>query len=459
MILDIFTEPETVTCVLCRATVSIRKGDKARFFNHISHDHEVHYNMNLFYVVSFLSQEQIETVIDIIDRVKDQSEESQEDDTLQESSELSEETADKVADQDEEEEAEAEERNIKKEEHFDDQGQEEVSEKEHSAPYLQIIKKHYQSTNFDLNNTKEGEEEVTTSCTEEASKKANDLLSPSKRKQKCSECNLFVSKKNMGIHMKSKHKAPTQANGHEVIPCSLCDKRLRRDNLKRHLNIVHKIGKAEQKKLNLDEIEGKKSPEKVSNCSAEKDVEIKRETLDFASIIINKIKANESPKKEGNTSVRKCKLCSKIIKRTYYRRHLRRHKNDKSKANHNESKILQNAGTCGGANGLEAVSCELCMLSFSKRKFLLAHLNKIHEGDVSLLDENLKALFSKDECKFDCKECSLKFINESCLSHHVKRKHGTGSFACEFCGFKLSSDVRRKHHQSICMVAPENQSV
>ena len=461
MILDIFTKPETVTCVLCRARVSIKKGDKARFFNHISHDHEVHYNMNLFYVVSFLSQEQIETVIDIIDRVKDQSEESQEDDTLQEPSELSEEVADKVADQVEEEEIE--EVNIKKEKHLNNQGQEEVSDEEHSPPYLQIIKKHYQSTNFDQDNTKElqGKEKSITSCTEEASEKATDLLSPSKRKQKCSECNLFVSKKNMGIHMKSKHKPPTQANGHEVIPCSLCDKRLRRDNLKRHLNIVHKIGKAEQKKLNLDEIEGKKSPEKVSNFSTEKDVEleIKRETLDFASIIINKIKANESPKKEGNTSVRKCKLCSKIIKRTYYRRHLRRHKNDKSKAKHSESKILHNAGTLGVVTGLEAVSCELCLLSFSKRKFLLAHLNKIHEGDVSLLDENLKALFSKDECKFDCKECSLKFINESCLSHHVKRKHGTGFFACEFCGFKLSSDVRRKHHQSICMAAPENQSI
>ena len=36
MMLDIFTEPDTVTCILCRATVSIRKGDKARFFNHIS---------------------------------------------------------------------------------------------------------------------------------------------------------------------------------------------------------------------------------------------------------------------------------------------------------------------------------------------------------------------------------------------------------------------------------------
>ena len=63
MMLDIFTEPQTVTCILCRATVSIRKGDKARFYNHISHDHEVHYDMDLFYVVSFLNMDQKKTFL------------------------------------------------------------------------------------------------------------------------------------------------------------------------------------------------------------------------------------------------------------------------------------------------------------------------------------------------------------------------------------------------------------
>ena len=232
--------------------------------------------------------------------------------------------------------------------------------------------------------------------------------------------------------------------------------------MKRHLNIVHKIGKAEQKKLNLDEIEVKKTPEKVLNTDREKSLDIKRESIDFASIIINKIKANESPKKEGTTSLRKCKLCSKIVKRTYYRKHLRRHKNDKSNAKHMHNEKIksgQNAVSLSGANEKQDVNCELCLLSFSKRKYLLPHLNNVHENDLMLLDENLKAKFSNEECKFGCKECSLNFINESCLSYHVKRKHGTGSFACEFCNIKLSSDVRRKHHQTICMEAPENRSL
>ena len=68
MQLDVFTAPQAVTCVLCRATVSVRKGDKARFFNHISHDHEVHYDMELFYVLSYLGDTQREAAVTIINQ-------------------------------------------------------------------------------------------------------------------------------------------------------------------------------------------------------------------------------------------------------------------------------------------------------------------------------------------------------------------------------------------------------
>ena len=63
-----FMAPQAVTCVLCRATVSVRKGDKARFFNHISHDHEVHYDMELFYVLSYLDEKEKETVVSLINQ-------------------------------------------------------------------------------------------------------------------------------------------------------------------------------------------------------------------------------------------------------------------------------------------------------------------------------------------------------------------------------------------------------
>ena len=71
-----FSPPPSLTCILCRATISIRKGDKARFFSHISHDHEVHYDMDLFFVVSFLSEAQKETVINIISKKFDRKDKS-----------------------------------------------------------------------------------------------------------------------------------------------------------------------------------------------------------------------------------------------------------------------------------------------------------------------------------------------------------------------------------------------
>ena len=422
MMLDVFTEPDTVTCILCRATVSIRKGDKARFFNHISLDHEVHYDMELFYVVSFLSQDQIETVIDIIsDKVKGQTEDAQEDVTLEEACDLS-------------EESEAEhklEENIKREKAFDnhvESTKESFNEEPSSPSYLQIIQKHFENTNNKANTSPDIRGDETASNSNEKAVKPNgadDLQSLPKKEEE-----------SLKAKEASKKKLKPQANRHEVIPCSLCDKRLRRDNLKRHLNIVHKIGKAEQEKLNLDDIEGTETPNNLKDNAETQEPVIKKEKLDFASIIINKIKANESPKKQNTSSFKKCKLCSKMIKRSYYIRHQRRHKKEQKKS---KPDAYEN-----GANEMKAVTCELCCLSFSRRERLLVHLKNIHENEVNLLDKNLLPKFTKEECNFDCKECALKFISETSLSYHVKRKHGTGSFVCEYCSFKLCSEVRRK---------------
>ena len=72
MRLNIIGEPDKVTCILCRATVSHRNGDKARFLKHISLDHEVHYDTDLIYVVSFLSNDQKNMLINLIsEQIKD----------------------------------------------------------------------------------------------------------------------------------------------------------------------------------------------------------------------------------------------------------------------------------------------------------------------------------------------------------------------------------------------------
>ena len=119
--------------------------------------------------------------------------------------------------------------------------------------------------------------------------------------------------------------------------------------------------------------------------------------------------------------------------------------------------VEHHAVTWAGGNQKKSISCQLCCLSFSSRNKLTIHLNNIHEKEGHLLDENLKPKFSKEECTFDCKECDLKFISQTSLNYHVKRKHGTGSFKCDFCGFKLSKPEALKHHQTICKAATDNK--
>ena len=63
-----FSAPPRVTCILCRATISVRKGDKARFFSHISHEHEVHHDMELLYALSYMTEKEKDTVICMMDK-------------------------------------------------------------------------------------------------------------------------------------------------------------------------------------------------------------------------------------------------------------------------------------------------------------------------------------------------------------------------------------------------------
>ena len=59
-------KPPIVICVLCRGSVSIRKGDRTRFFNHIINDHEVHYDMELFFALCYLDKEEKETFVNVV---------------------------------------------------------------------------------------------------------------------------------------------------------------------------------------------------------------------------------------------------------------------------------------------------------------------------------------------------------------------------------------------------------
>ena len=61
-----FTEPATVVCILCRATISVDKGDRTRFLNHILHDHEVHFDRELLFALSYMNEVEKGSIVGIM---------------------------------------------------------------------------------------------------------------------------------------------------------------------------------------------------------------------------------------------------------------------------------------------------------------------------------------------------------------------------------------------------------
>ena len=272
MMLDVFTQPDTVTCVLCRATVSIRKGDKARFFNHISLDHEVHYDMELFYVLSFLNMEQKKTVIDIINEmllspveninVDERNITETEDENNGETSEVM--TTDETL-------SEAV-------QNGDDSSSLPTSDNK-SSSYLQIIQKFYENSKKEKETDGNVYDTNVDKSVEVNKSKPVEEMSPSKRKEKCTVCDIMVSRKNMRIHMRVRHKAESGSSADlglsefgstgkmkkiegakKIVVCSFCSKTLRKDSRRRHMRMVHKISKEDLERMNLEEpCETKKS--------------------------------------------------------------------------------------------------------------------------------------------------------------------------------------------------------
>ena len=213
MMLDVFTEPETVTCVLCRATVSIRKGDKARFFNHISHDHEVHYDMELFYVVSFLSKAQKDTVINIIGKKFDKKEKS---------------NNNKQKDA------------VENEKQCDDSTQKPSTEiqgtkikstcpKTESDETLEIL----------ILKTEEAKDPLDI---EETIHEASSSKKQQDDDEKCSSCDMILPRKVMQAHYNIEHKLKLNT---KICTCKICKKKVSRHSYKRHMRLVHKISNSQ----------------------------------------------------------------------------------------------------------------------------------------------------------------------------------------------------------------------
>ena len=166
---------------------------------------------------------------------------------------------------------------------------------------------------------------------------------------------------------------------------------------------------------------------------------IKTEKIDFAAVILNKLKEMDTPKKgvsekelekATKPGYRSCDLCQKEIKIPYYKKHLYQ--------------------THNGARKDKEVECVLCNIQFSRRERLKGHFKSVHKDDMHLLCNNFTAKFDKNDCNFICKECKIAFITKSSLNYHESRKHGKGTFICSKCNRRCVSKWSLEKHQNQC---------
>ena len=216
--------------------------------------------MDLFFVVSFLNMEQKKTVVDIINEKLLISNEGIDEDKMTKNDELEEETP------------------IMNEELTTETVSEPVQNesessslegsKSNTSSYLQIIQKFYENSKMTKEQSPESENDNSKHAdtvdeaekdnvnAEAAKANPNDVYSPSKKKEKCSVCDILVSRKNMRIHMRIRHKAApsTDNNAGQIVDCSFCSKKLRKDSLRRHMKMVHKLNKEDKEKVIHDKV-------------------------------------------------------------------------------------------------------------------------------------------------------------------------------------------------------------
>ena len=205
-----FERPNIVVCVLCKGSVSVRKGDKTRFFNHISIDHEVHFDLELFYAISFMSDNEKTQFLEVLYKNK----------KLRKGGNNSVEKEEKIEQQHPESETLIEINSFENASHdrreSGNEGSEEAlessKEKQIQSPdkYSSIPKPTPSSTEKPIEIKKES--------------------APAKR-VKCRKCAKMILSKSIRIHMRAKHKMETS--------CKLCNKTILKGTLRKHIWKIH----------------------------------------------------------------------------------------------------------------------------------------------------------------------------------------------------------------------------
>ena len=321
-----FSPPPSLTCILCRATISIRKGDKARFFSHISHDHEVHYDMDLLYALSYMTDNEKETVIKIMDKRLTATEED----------------------------------HTKTETEIETISLDESVVPDTSAEHEEIV-----APATDI------------SVTEKVEKKPSRL--------KCPKCELMLSRKTLKVHMKLKHKSRQVQGGQSS--CKFCDKMMRRDSLARHLRRVHGSTKQEHDSLARREAAPEAATEFSTKIKTEvlNEVVEGHETAEnkvksnekkrFCKICFKSVRISSYPrhlKEKHSGIVNRCKLCQiRIVRKENIKKHLETcHKEDRHLLDDQLNPTFSKADC--------KYECSECQVKFITQSVLECHVAKSH---------------------------------------------------------------------------------
>ena len=383
--------PSAVTCVLCHATVSVRNGNKERFLSHLSHDHEAHYDRELFYALSFMTEQEKQTLMNIMDKRMSGTEEAGETSDRAEDSKVAE--GESVA----------------------------MISLDESVILDTSITTTETTEPIPITNTTVEENVVKTECPVKTERKQSS-------RSKCPKCELMLPKKNLKIHLKLKHKTPSVGLSGRYTSCKFCDKMMRKDSLARHLRQVHRSSKEDHETL------ARREAETADSQAATKiKTEVMEEVTGVAEAAGAVTQADAKPTQSHSGELegkkqRKCKICFKTVRVTGYSRHLKE----------KHSGIIH--------------KCKLCHVRLVRKQYVKKHMEAQHKNDKHLLDSQMNPTFSKSDCKFECTECNIKLITAEILEFHVAKSHGTGAEQCGNCERRFKNKTNLKKHQENCNV-------
>ena len=387
-----FHPPTTVTCILCHGSVSVKKGDKARFKNHISQDHEVHFDMDLIFALSFMSKVEKDTILGII------------------------------------------------EPRFNgDVG----------GGYQAMDKETLVDQNVDddveIVDEESDIEEPIVGIPSDLAETASENIPVNDASTACLTCGKMVLNKYLKIHSKIHGKeSDLLADKNRVLVSFDEGPDIDKENISNMalISLDESLNMDREADSDLkDDGEDGMVYEKVFNESDP----ISNE--DFFKMNLRHPKQADLVE---NDKITQCTFCAKQMNKRSIPRHIKRvHKKSKESDSLRKCKIcLKNIKSHGFDIHLERMhsgrseKCKLCYLRFKRKHSYKKHIETIHVNDQDLLNRKI----SRSECTFSCDMCSLKFITKNVLDYHIDRKHGRGDEQCKFCERRYPNEKSLKAH-------------